>query len=324
MDFETLITIPTIENLNSRQSLWPVTFPWSYLPPLSQKFAQSCRCYIQFQYFCNVPRGYHRKCQWRGQQGSGIRQGGVAPGRAFIWEYIWFALGKLLCCAQHMLISHHSILHLQYIGWLSKSLHLSNSQHRLTTITGQYWARNWRYYSLRSVHASSGSEWSSSWKYRARRRGSYSTMGTISSWPASFLPEIPALLQYWIGATSSASQSWKRISVGKVKITDRSKPSQCCRFQWCWTLWGGREQRAPGCVTPDSSHPGEKGWWRNFLRDFFFCIQHLLETWQEVVTLQGPKPPPNINTGKWYTWALDDGKNMSVKDNGPNWVGYLA
>lgn len=110
----------------------------------------------------------------------------------------------------------------------------------------------------------------------------------------------------------------------KWKITDRSKPSQCCRFQWCWTLWGGREQRAPGCVTPDSSHPGEKGWWRNFLRDFFFCIQHLLETWQEVVTLQGPKPPPNINTGKWYTWALDDGKNISVKDNGPNWVGYLA
>ena len=201
-----------------------------------------------------------------------------------------------------MLISHHSILHLQYIGWLSKSLHLSNSQHRLITITGQYWARNWRYCSLRSVHASSGSEWSSSWKYRARRRGSYSTMGTISSWPASFLPEIPALLQYWIGATSSASQSWKRISVGKVKITDRSKPSQCCRFQWCWTLWGGREQLAPGCVTPGSSHPGEKGWWRNFLRDFFFCIQHLLETWQEVVTLQGPKPPPNINTGKWYTW----------------------
>ena len=67
----------------------------------------------------------------------------------------------------------------------------------------------------------SSSDWSSSRKYWVRWRGSYSTMGTISSWPcwADLLPELR--LQYWIGATSSASQSWKiRVSIMQLHTFD--------------------------------------------------------------------------------------------------------
>ena len=109
-----------------------------------------------------------------------------------------------------------------------ESLHFSISQYRLIDWSKNHWSE-WKVLgqklkipiaqqiSLNLSHPSSGSEWSSSWKYWARWRGSYSTMGTISSWPSPFLPELPlTLLQYWMGATSSASQSWKKVDCEKT------------------------------------------------------------------------------------------------------------
>ena len=36
----------------------------------------------------------------------------------------------------------------------------------------------------------------------------------------------------------------------------RSKPSQCCRFQWCWTPSVGIKQLTPKYATAGSFHPG--------------------------------------------------------------------
>ena len=164
-----------------------------------------------FGLFGSLDEIYYHRCEkvlvrW----GSGVGQRGVAPGQSLIWD---LNISFLICISSGCRISKVlwcSKNNTACLLWSKKNnssyVTDSHSDHHMWVFSeGQLVVK---VFGQRFDHYSS-SDWSSSRKYWVRWRGSYSTMGTISSWPcwADLLPELR--LQYWIGATSSASQSWK-------------------------------------------------------------------------------------------------------------------